>query len=122
MITVILQNMFSNRQPHWALPDKKKCPPPPIEVVRIPDFLRVSRTGIPENCESLRPHFQICLIKFDQIPSFCHNFQDFKLNLDLAKVVPYFTTLTQFCGLDFQVSFAANFDILYGGRAFYILE
>ncbi len=48
-------------------------------------LLVVSRTGIPENFTSFRPHFQIFLILFDQIPSFCHNFRG--LQIDFTKVI-----------------------------------
>ncbi len=96
---------------HWALPDKK-CPPP-IEEVGIPDLiLVVSRTEIPEEVDSFGTHFQIYLIKFlSQFSWFPNRF--YKSRLD-------FNTLTQFCCLDFQASFATNIDILYGERAFLI--
>ena len=65
-----------------------KCTLPPqrrSEFQTFLAFLVVSRTGIPENFDRFRSNFQIFLIKFDQFPSFCHNFHDFQI--DFTKVV-----------------------------------
>ncbi len=62
---------------NWALTDKT-CPPP-IEEVGILDFLSSFKDWNSKNFDSFLPHFLVILIKFDQIPSFCHNFHDFQM-------------------------------------------
>ena len=100
---------------YWALQIKSALPLHPIEEVGIPDFLG-SFKDLNSRKNTVLDHISILfLIKFVQIPSFCHNLHDFQKDFTKSSGFPHIDKTLQ---SGFPDKFCNNFDILYIGEHF----